>query len=298
MVFLTLIQYIIYIMAQVISDMKYNIKLRCSNDDSLSKLLETDNNLFIYCCKNNLDSVSRKILKIVANNEHMKKYITVQDNDKKTPLMYLINNRNKELCTEIINSGMAQLEHVDNKNRNALIYACTIPKPLFKVAKLIITFLKVNPPNGITSLEVNPEGINHLIKDHKKNINQVDSYGYTALSYCIKTINTSKEIKNIDKYYDLIKYLIENNANLKHIDKHGNTPLILACRKENRRYVRYLANIANLIIVVSKNDCLPNHKNNKNESALLLCMKKNNKLTVLNLDSAFFRHVTYKLLIS
>lgn len=100
----------------------------------------------------------------------------------------------------------------------------------------------------LAALEDNEEMIFYLV-EHGANINQKDNYGQTPLhfsTYCScsrdeeiekPSDRKGKEKKDKEK---MMKYLVEQGADVNGKDKNGLTPLKIARQKENERVIEYL----------------------------------------------------------
>lgn len=150
-----------------------------------------------------------------------------KDND--TPLLYAIKNLlDKDIIDLLIKEG-SSMSLVDKNNNTALLAALKVgiyPDVLEKLIEL--SDVNVEDKQGKTPLMMSRDIKSmRLIVPKTVDINTADFVGNTALIYAVK--NTSN--------LEIIKYLVENGADITSKNKYGETPKSLSKSKEITLYL-------------------------------------------------------------
>lgn len=150
-----------------------------------------------------------------------------KDND--TPLLYAIKNLlDKDIIDLLIKEG-SSMSLVDKNNNTALLAALKVgiyPDVLEKLIEL--SDVNVEDKQGKTPLMMSRDIKSmRLIVPKTVDINTADFVGNTALIYTVK--NTSN--------LEIIKYLVENGADITSKNKYGETPKSLSKSKEITLYL-------------------------------------------------------------
>lgn len=150
-----------------------------------------------------------------------------KDND--TPLLYAIKNLlDKDIIDLLIKEG-SSMSLVDKNNNTALLAALKVgiyPDVLEKLIEL--SDVNVEDKQGKTPLMMSRDIKSmRLIVPKTVDINTADFVGNTALIYAVK--NTSN--------LEIIKYLVENGADITSKNKYGETPKSISKSKEITLYL-------------------------------------------------------------
>ena len=192
--------------------------------------------------------------------------VNSRTNDGVTPLMYAVQQENKEIVeflflkgaypnlmpdngiptlitavktenfdiTEILIRNGANINKGDPQGITALMYAAAFNN--FVLCDMLIYYeawvnLKDNKGNSsllVASYYGNKDIVKLLI-DNKAEINLADKYG-----------NTPLHVASQNGYMDIVQILLENGANINEQNKGGYTPLTLAIKSNNSKLVEYL----------------------------------------------------------
>ena len=271
----------------------FNLKLKLSTDIQLRNLLINKADLFLYCCEYKLSNVAIRIIKLIKFNEssneltreiEVNKYLLVTNGNGETPLMVAIKNRDKELIKAIIGNNICQINVLDKKKKNALMHA--IYRGFTYTADLLIKY--------IASIKL----------DLIKFINQVDIDGNTALFRLVKRLLINKRATN--EQFVFVQKLIKYGCVLDHIDKNGNTVLILACSNKLLDNETKFYKLATFIIACNGKickrtglimNCLVNQENKNKETALSIALNKCKNYTTM-FQSVYFRNIAYKIVLN
>ena len=237
------------------------------NNMNLLKSLISSKNNNIDINKTNLYNESALWLAINNGNTDMIRYlidngidINYKNGVKDTPLIYAIKKNDKELFNILFENDKNKVD-VDKQN---------IKSPLWwaignKNYDFIETLLKnkanvdkeygVETPLMVASRNGNMELVKLLILNeyNKANVNYTNIFEENALW---KALNAKK--------YDVLKFLVENNADINKRDICGNTPLFVVSRDGNMELVKFF---------IQKNADLDLENENEETPLIIACVK-------------------------
>jgi ankyrin repeat protein len=179
-------------------------------------------------------SVIEKII-IIDNLIKRGADINFVDNEGNTPLVYAIQLGSLPIIELLIENGANVNYIIRNKNKSILAYAIEIGE-LEVVKHLVKCGADINHKNeeGVSILE---EAINHLKWEIFKflilyNVNNCMSGEIYDKEIVEKVISNNK--------LDVLKFLVTNNLNINTTDNEGNTPLAYAIKAKSIEIVKYL----------------------------------------------------------
>jgi len=244
-------------------DNKANPKLDINYQDS------DGNTALHYICSHK--SQKKDVILYIINlfiQQHAN--INIQNNKGFTPLMYACQNCNKDVVKLLITNG-ADINKINHNNQTAIMLACfelnreTVNLLIEKGADLDIQ--DTLQQDTALSLACKHDDSNIIIKDlikqGKANINIPNEKGNTPLIIACQNdnINIAKFlVKNgadinarnkeeqssalhiaITNYnYSMMKFLLDSGANINIVNRKGETPLIMACKINNKYIAEYL----------------------------------------------------------
>lgn len=269
------------------------VNLSLQYDTDINKEIWGETPLTFAVKENNID-----LVKILISNKTNTLDINKKNLYDESALWIAINNGYKEIIKILIANG-ADVDCINLSNNTPIIYAIKQND-----TELLHTLIKnkadVNKSNDKSPLwwavMQNKEDIVKILVENDADVNK-EYAGETPLMFAARHGNMElvkfllkNEFNRADvnhanifketalwkafnkKRYDILKFLIEQNANLDIQDFNGNTPLLVACRDGNIELVKlFLENNANL-----------NIENENEETAVLIaCIKGYNDIAML-----------------
>jgi len=202
--------------------LQHDIDVNIQNNKGFTPLM--------YACQNDNEDVARLLI-------HHKADINAVNHNNQTALMLSFLEPNRETINLLITNG-ANLDIQDTLHQDtALTMACQHYQNTIIVKDLIIQGkANINLANGdgntplILACQNDSINVAKLLVDHGADVNARNSIDQTsALPVTINNCN-----------YSLMKYLLDHQANIDIVNVRGETPLILACKINNKYMAEYL----------------------------------------------------------
>jgi ankyrin repeat protein len=218
--------------------------------------MSTKNNdltdLMIACINDNYEQVVYQV-------EKLKSDINKQQSNLHTALMYAIFKKNLKIATYLCESG-ADKDIVDEINNTALMHA------IYNCSEIAI-YLITHGANIFNKNKLNETAMHfasmlgdlfivQLLFEHGLDINSSNTNKHSPIM-----------LATGNKHNKLVKYFIDNDANINDVDSNQDNLLHLAIH--NNAYDILL------LLLMNKNNKVINSRNNDNESPLMFALKNN-----------------------
>lgn len=216
------------------------------------------NNIFMYCCKNNLNSIANLLLRkgnvivnaidsnnetplsyaIKNNNTKMAKYliqhganVDVKDKNKKTLLMFAIENKNIEIINKLLSKGSDVLAK-DKYRKSVLDYAVTSKNT--QIINIIKNTINATITKNTYATKHKTSKTTLKKSSSKTDFNATTNKSEPVISNTISLIHAS-ETNNLST---VIKLLSPSNVDT--CDEYGKTCLMYACENGSLDVANYL----------------------------------------------------------